>query len=142
MVRKQPVNHRDERGFFRELIRVDDCFFEEGFGQISHSYVKKDVVKAWHYHIEQTDWWYVVTGKLHVALHDARTNSLTHGETRDFRMTAQTGVVKIPPGILHGYKCKTWTAHIIYVTSHVYNPNDEGRIDADDPRIGFDWDSV
>jgi dTDP-4-dehydrorhamnose 3,5-epimerase-like enzyme len=27
----------------------------------------------------------------------------------------------------------------MYVTSHIYNPQDELRISHDDPAIGFDW---
>ena len=29
--------HTDERGFFREVIRVSDPIFSEGFGQWSHT---------------------------------------------------------------------------------------------------------
>ena len=42
--------HSDERGYFRELIRVTDDFFAEGFGQWSHSLMFNGVTKAWHYH--------------------------------------------------------------------------------------------
>ena len=56
--------HSDERGFFRELIRVTDDFFSEGFGQWSHSLMYDGVIKAWHLHRIQTDWWYVVSGVL------------------------------------------------------------------------------
>jgi len=37
VVVKELVTHTDERGFFREIIRVTDDFFGEGFGQWSHS---------------------------------------------------------------------------------------------------------
>jgi dTDP-4-dehydrorhamnose 3,5-epimerase-like enzyme len=30
-------------------------------------------------------------------------------------------------------------AVLVYVTSHVYNPEDEGRIRYDDPAIAYDW---
>jgi len=48
-------------------------------------------------------------------------------------------VVKIPPGVAHGYRIVSGPAHVIYVMSHVYNVDDELRIDEDDPEIGFDW---
>ena len=64
--------HADERGFFRELIRVTDDFFSEGFGQWSHSLMFDGVIKAWHLHRIQTDWWYVVSGVLRVGLCDMR----------------------------------------------------------------------
>ena len=68
---KDLVTHIDQRGYFRELIRVTDEFFEEGFGQWSHSLMYAGVAKAWHLHLKQTDWWYVASGVLKVALHDS-----------------------------------------------------------------------
>lgn len=84
VVRKELVTHRDERGFFREVIRVTDAFFVDGFGQLSHSLVMAGVLKAWHAHRRQTQWNYVVSGMTAVALHDTRTNSPTFGETMTF----------------------------------------------------------
>jgi dTDP-4-dehydrorhamnose 3,5-epimerase len=65
---KDLVTHADERGFFREIIRVGDEFFNEGFAQWSHSLMFDGVIKAWHFHNIQTDWWYVVSGVLRVGL--------------------------------------------------------------------------
>ena len=70
VVIKKLVTHSDERGFFRELIRATDPFFVSGFGQLSHSLVEPGVIKAWHYHKEQTQWNYPVTGLLEVVLHE------------------------------------------------------------------------
>ena len=50
---------RTERGFFREVVRVDDGLFGEGFGKVSHSVMYCGVIKAWHIHPTQIDWWYV-----------------------------------------------------------------------------------
>ena len=52
---KELVTHADERGFFREIIRVTDDIFSEGFGQWSQSLVYTGVTKAWHIHRVQTD---------------------------------------------------------------------------------------
>ena len=67
---KKLVTHADERGFFREIIRVADDFFSEGFGQWSMSRLYQGVIKAWHIHKKQVDWWYVHSGVLKVALYD------------------------------------------------------------------------
>ncbi len=54
---KNLKTHGDERGFFREIIRVtDDPFFDVDFGQWSHSFMYDNVIKAWHYHNIQTDY--------------------------------------------------------------------------------------
>jgi len=76
--------HYDERGFFREIIRFNDDFFAAGFGQLSHSLVNSGVLKAWHAHREQTQWNYIVSGLIKVALHDTRPDSSTYGKTMEF----------------------------------------------------------
>jgi hypothetical protein len=62
------ARHPDDRGYFEELIRVDDPWFKEGFGQLSHSKMYPGVVKAWHIHKTQIDWWCVAGGRLLVTL--------------------------------------------------------------------------
>lgn len=138
---KDLVTHTDERGFFREVIRVTDDFFAEGFGQWSHSLMYPDVAKAWHVHQWQVDWWYVASGVLKVALYDTRPSSPTHREVMEFLMGEHqpARALRIPPGVAHGCKCLSGPAHLLYVTSQVYNPADEGRIPHDDPAIGYDW---
>jgi dTDP-4-dehydrorhamnose 3,5-epimerase len=133
--------HADERGFFREVIRVTDEFFGEGFGQWSHSQMYPGVAKAWHIHPRQVDWWYVPIGTLKVALHDRRADSPTRGETMELFLgeNATPAVLKIPPGVAHGCKAVGAIAHLFYVTSRTYDPKEEGRIPHDDPSIGYDW---
>lgn len=141
VVLRDLVTHADERGFFREIIRVTDDFFASGFGQWSHSLMHAGVAKAWHIHKKQTDWWYVPSGVLKVALHDMRPESPTHRQTMDFLMgdNQPARVVMIPPGVAHGCKCLSGPASLFYITSNVYDPKDEGRIPHDDPSIGYDW---
>lgn len=141
VVLKELVTHTDDRGFFRELIRVSDDFFSEGFGQWSHSMMYQGVAKAWHIHPTQIDWWYVGNGVLKVALHDKRPDSPTFGKTMEFLMgdNQPARILRIPPGVAHGCKCISGPANLFYVTSIVYDPQEEGRIPHDDPQIGFAW---
>lgn len=138
---KPLVTHPDERGYFREIIRKTDEFFSEGFGQWSASQMYVGVVKAWHIHRIQTDWWYVAGGAIKVALHDTRENSPTFRTTMEVLMgeNLPASVLKIPPGVAHGCKCLDGPSTLFYVTSQIYNPADEGRIPYDDPTIGYDW---
>jgi len=137
VVLSELVTHVDERGFFREILRETDSHFEH-FGQWSHSLMYPGVTKAWHIHQRQTDWWYVI-GALKVALYDTRDGSTTKGQLMEFLMgDGRPACLKIPPGVAHGCKALT-LSHILYVTSGVYDPQDEGRIPHDDPTIGYDW---
>jgi dTDP-4-dehydrorhamnose 3,5-epimerase len=141
VVVKDLVTHADERGFFREIIRVTDDFFAEGFGQWSHSMLYTGVVKAWHLHNLQVDWWFVPVGMLKVALHDMRPESPTYGKTVEVWLGEHqpARALRVPPGVAHGCKCISGPAHLFYITSRTYDPSDEGRIPHDADAIGYDW---
>ncbi len=142
VVVKDLVRHPDERGFFEEMIRVTDTFFAEGFGQVSHSFMLAGVVKAWHIHTTQVDWWYVVRGTIKMALFDKREKSQTYKELNEFTIGSSEGknkIIKIPPGVAHGLKVIEGPADLVYVTSGIYSKDEEGRIRYDDPTIGYDW---
>lgn len=141
IVIKKLETHNDRRGFFREIIRCTDQFFSEGFGQWSHSLMFNGVTKAWHYHKIQTDWWYVCSGALRVGLCDVREDSPTYKQTMDFLMgdLQPSQIIKIPPGIAHGCQTVQGPVNLLYITSHVYNPEDELRVPYNDPKINFDW---
>ena len=141
VVLKELETFNDDRGFFRELIRSTDDSFREGFGQWSHSLMFDGVIKAWHFHRIQTDWWYIVSGVLRVGLCDLREESGTYKQTMDFLMgdLQPARVLKVPPGIAHGCKTVQGPVHLFYLTSHVYNTDDEIRIPYNDPLIDFDW---
>lgn len=139
---KQLQTFSDKRGFFRELIRVtDDPFFDVGFGQWSHSFMFNGVIKAWHYHNIQTDYFYVASGVARIGLCDLRSDSPTYKKTMDFLMgDYQNGfIVKIPPGIAHGVKAINDSVNLMYLMSHTYNPTDEIKIPYNTKDIDFDW---
>lgn len=146
---KSLVTHPDDRGFFREVLRHTDSLFRTNdnsppFGQWSHSKMTKDVVKAWHYHHRQIDWWYVALGSVKTVLYDNRSESPTFGQKMEIEMGesslgAQEVVVKIPQGVLHGLRVVSDIAHLFYITSHTYDPNDEGRFPYNSEEIPHDW---
>ncbi|MFQ5636811.1 MAG: dTDP-4-dehydrorhamnose 3,5-epimerase family protein [bacterium] len=140
---KELTTYPDERGFFREIIRKNDDFFGEGFGQFSHSLMYPGVAKAWHVHKTQVDWWYLPVGNIKLGLYDTRKDSPSFGQTEEIFMGENYGakVVKIPPGVAHGCKVLGDVAHLLYITSNIYDPEEEGRIAHDDPEIGYDWES-
>lgn len=149
---KQLKSFPDDRGFFRELIRVTDPFFHTGgqrdaaFAQWSHSKMGRHTVKAWHFHHKQVDWWYVPMGVAHVALIDNREESPTFSEKLEFLMgdpdedpRASTVIVRIPQGVLHGCRVLSDTAHLFYITSETYDPQDEGRLPFNHPDVPHHW---
>ena len=100
------------------------------------------VVKAWHIHKTQIDWWYVAFGRLRVALHDLREDSSTLGVTQELQLgdDLPPTVLKIPAGVAHGCRAiGTTPAYLFYVTSCTYDLAEEGRLPYDDPNLGYDW---
>jgi dTDP-4-dehydrorhamnose 3,5-epimerase len=138
---KTLTTHVDERGFFRELIRTTDEFFDEGFAQWNHTMMYDGVIKAWHLHHKQTAWWYVASGVLRVGLVDLRPVSPTFNATMDFLLGngQPTRIVRIPRGVARGCKSLHGPAHLLYIASTVYDPDDEIQIPYDDTTIKFDW---
>jgi dTDP-4-dehydrorhamnose 3,5-epimerase len=141
---KELVVRPDDRGMFTELVKVTDDFVApHPFAQISHTVTYPGVIKAFHWHKGQTDYWYCVAGNIRVGLADLRAGSPTEGA----KMTVYLGewgrqVLKIPPGVAHGYQVlSNVPAQLIYYTTRPYDPQepDEERIPWDDPAIGFDW---
>lgn len=138
---KNLVTHGDDRGFFREIVRKSDPIMKAGFGQWSHSLMFNGVVKAWHFHHIQTDWFYVATGVMRVGLCDMREKSPTYKQTMDFTLGdyQDARIVVIPPGIAHGVKAIQGPVNLFYLASHEYDPKDEIRIPYDTKDIDFDW---
>ncbi|HUX95564.1 MAG TPA: dTDP-4-dehydrorhamnose 3,5-epimerase family protein [Bacteroidales bacterium] len=138
---KTLITHTDERGFFREMIRNTGSITEAGLDQVSHSLVYQGVIKAWHYHKIQTQWNYVISGLIKVVLYDLREESPTVNNKIEFFAgdNQEPLIYCFPPGVAHGYKCLNGPMNIIYITSGIYDPEEEGRLEYDNRKIGYDW---
>lgn len=106
-------------------------------GQINYSVQYPNVVKGWHRHKLQTDFWMCVQGHLKVGLYHEEKNrawAIVIGEKRP-------GIVIIPPPLWHGAATVGPTpAALLYYLTHQYNPQqpDEARR-AWDSVTGFPW---
>ncbi len=136
----------DDRGCFLEVGRFSlDLLdaFPSGSTQVSAALSFPGTIKAFHYHRDQTDYWVPAAGMFQVALVDLRPGSPSFGR----RNTIYAGLLRpwrilIPPGVGHGYKIVSReTAMLVYITDRYYNPEDEGRIAYDNPKINYDWET-
>jgi dTDP-4-dehydrorhamnose 3,5-epimerase len=95
-------------------------------GQINFSMQYPGVVKAWHRHDKQTDFWICLTGHLKAGVwreSDHAAWMLVMGEHRP-------GVLIIPPPLWHGVACVgPTTSGLLYYVTHTYDPQhpDEHR---------------
>lgn len=138
--------HPDDRGYFLEVQRLGQGLaraFPPETSQVSAALSYPGAIKAFHYHLRQTDCWTPAKGLFQVALVDLRLGSPTFGK----RNTMYVGPLRpwqilIPPGVGHGYKViGEESAMLIYMTDRFYDPTDEGRIAFDDAGIGYDWET-
>jgi len=136
----------DDRGYFLEVARLSTGLSREfplESTQISAAVSYPGTIKALHFHRRQTDLWTVVKGMLQVALVDLRPDSRTFGARNTMYIGAlRPWQVLIPPGVGHGYKViGEQEAILVYLTDRRYDPQDEGRIAYNDPRIRYDWET-
>jgi dTDP-4-dehydrorhamnose 3,5-epimerase len=134
----------DDRGYFLEVARLGEGLvadFPPDRSQISAALNYPGIIKAFHFHRFQTDYWVPAAGLLQVALVDLRRESKTFGTKNTLYLGAmRPWQVRIPPGIAHGYKViGEQPSVLIYITNRTYDPKDEGRISYNDTAIAYDW---
>jgi len=130
-----PTSHfADDRGWSL-MNQLQGVMGKEG--QVNFSVQYPGVVKAWHRHAIQTDFWMGLIGHLKVGVYDSDNEqawSIVIGEK-------QPGTLIIPPPLWHGAATVGPTqAGLLYYVTQSYNPNapDEERI-APDAFPGFPW---
>ena len=134
----------DDRGYFLEVARLGQglvAHFPAESMQISAALNYPGIIKAFHFHRFQTDYWVPAAGLLQVVLVDLRTNSHTFGKKNTLYVGAlRPWQLLIPPGVAHGYKViGEQPSVLVYVTNRTYDPKDEGRIAYNDASIAYDW---
>ncbi|MCA1725553.1 MAG: dTDP-4-dehydrorhamnose 3,5-epimerase family protein [Thermomicrobia bacterium] len=139
---KKLATFADERGTLTEIVRNDDPFFPK-FGQCYFSVSYPGVIRAWHYHKKQTDYFCCIKGMIKVPLYDDREGSPTRGEINEFFIGERNlAVVKIPIGVMHGFKVVgNEPAYLLNLPTEPYRRDDpdEYRVAFDAPEIPYDW---
>jgi dTDP-4-dehydrorhamnose 3,5-epimerase len=134
--------HADARGCLTELLRSDWPEFTR-FGQAIATVNKPGVIRAWHWHREQTDVIVVLQGRALLPLFDGRPGSPTFGQIEErIGDGDHPFALVVPPGVYHGYKTiGVEPALILNFPDRTYDPcdPDEQRIPYDDPSVPYDW---
>lgn len=108
-----------------------------GQGQINFSVQYPGVIKAWHRHRKQTDFWICLQGHIKVGIHresDGTSWRIVIGEKRP-------GTVIIPPPLWHGAATVGASpAGLLYYVTHAFDPADpDEERRAHDSVAGFSW---
>jgi len=132
----------DERGRLSEILRSDDEIFSK-FGQVYFTTAYPGVVKAWHYHKLQTDYFCTVRGMTKLVLYDPRKNSPTYKLINEFIIGDHNPMlITIPPMVYHGFTTiSDHEAIMINIPTEPYNHQvpDEYRLDPYTNDIPYDW---
>jgi dTDP-4-dehydrorhamnose 3,5-epimerase len=132
----------DERGWLMEMLRSDDEMFSK-FGQAYLTCAYPGVVKAWHFHRIQTDYFVCVQGMAKVVLYDPREDSPTRGHINEFFLgDLNPQLVQIPPLVYHGFKgISPAPAVMLNMPTEVYNyaEPDENRVPPHGGPVPYDW---
>ena len=135
----------DERGRLMEILCADDEGFDR-FGQVYLSTTYPGVVKGWHLHKVQDDFFACVRGMVKLVIYDAREDSPTHGMVKEYYIGDHNPqLVKVPAGTYHGWKCISQEeSFVINIPSEPYDYDtpDEFRAPWDTPDIPYSWDIV
>jgi dTDP-4-dehydrorhamnose 3,5-epimerase len=132
----------DERGWLMEILRSDEEDLFTRFGQVYVSATYPGVVKAWHYHKDQTDNFVCLTGMVKLVLIDTRSGSPTEGAVNEFFLGVENRtLVQVPNLVYHGWKCiSPDMALVVNVPDRPYHyaDPDEFRIDPHGT-LPYDW---
>tara|TARA_R110000824_G_scaffold205906_1_gene390846 strand:+ start:2420 stop:2827 length:408 start_codon:yes stop_codon:yes gene_type:complete len=114
--------HEDDRG--QRLLNI----FPEVNGQINITHVNSTShVVAWHRHKIQTDYWYCPKGSFKVGLGMPKEDGSVYVEWQ-YLSDKDQKVLKIEPGIWHGYMALQPESIMLYYLTEKYDPQDERKL--------------
>jgi dTDP-4-dehydrorhamnose 3,5-epimerase len=133
----------DERGMIMHMLRCDAPHFEK-FGEIYFSTAYPGIIKGWHEHTRQTQNYTVIQGMIKLVLYDNRNSSESYKELMELFVGENNyQLVKIPPGVINGYKTVgTGTAIIANCSTLPHEPNEMLRYDPKGDQVPYSWDLV
>lgn len=130
----------DERGKIMHMLRRDDPHFEK-FGEIYFSMAYPGIIKGWHLHTKQTQFYAVISGMIKLVVYDGRKDSLTKGELMEiFTGEDNYQLIRIPVGVVNGYKVIGINPAIVAnCCTEPHDPAEMVRYDPLGSHIKYDW---
>ncbi len=141
----EPAVFSDARGFFLESYNeraLAEAGIHEHFVQDNQSYSTLNVVRGLHYQIRQTQGKLVraIVGEILDVIVDLRKSSRTFGKWSSVPLTDRNKhMLWIPPGLAHGFRVVSESAHVLYKATDYYCPEAERTLAWNDPDLKIDW---
>lgn len=133
----------DERGFFRETVRISEMEQAIGFpfhvAQVNHARSARDTLRG----IHAAPWnklVYVVRGSVQAVIVDLRENSPAFGKHESFTIGEENrSSIFIPKGCGNSYLVLSEDADYTYLTDEEWVPDKEIGIAWNDPTLNIRW---
>jgi dTDP-4-dehydrorhamnose 3,5-epimerase len=140
----EPRVHRDERGFFLETYRADECARHNipAFVQDNHSRSLGGTIRGLHLQTRriQGKLIRVIEGEIYDVAVDVRRGSPTFGRWVGLTLSADNfRQCYIPPGFAHGFCVVSPVAQVEYKCTDIYDPASEIGIAWNDPTLAIPW---
>ena len=133
---------RDQRGYFKEIIRENKL--NKKFPFLVMSYSKKNVVRGLHIQMKKPQGKFVtvIKGKIFDVVLDLRKKSKTFGKIYTCVLSEKnSNSIFIPPGFAHGFQSLEKENYIIYSCTKYRDKKSEITIDVNDYDLKIKWPS-
>jgi dTDP-4-dehydrorhamnose 3,5-epimerase len=134
--------YKDQRGYFKELIRENQIKKKFPFIVMSHS--KKNIIRGLHIQIKKPQGKFVtvIKGKIFDVALDLRKKSKTFGKVYTCVLSEKnSNSIFIPPGFAHGFQSLNRETYIIYSCTKYREKKSEITIDVNDNNLKIKWPS-
>ena len=133
----------DERGEIMHMLKSSDPNFSK-FGEIYFATAYPGVIKGWHLHKTQEQNYCVIKGMVKLVIYDPRKDSETYNQVQEIFLGEKNHViVKIPPGLINGWKCiGNEKAILANCSNEEHRANEMERIEPFSKNIPYNWDII
>ena len=132
--------YRDNRGYFKELLRENKI--NTRFPFIVMSYSKRNVIRGLHLQTKESQGKFVsvIKGRIFDVAVDLRKNSKTFGKYFSCILSERNNTsIYIPPGFAHGFQSLEKDNYVIYSCTKYRNKNSEVSINYNDKVLNIKW---
>jgi len=133
-------NFKDQRGYFKEIIRENKL--KKKFPFLVMSFSKQNVVRGLHIQTKNSQGKFVtvIKGKIFDVAIDLRKNSKTFGKVfRCILSEKNNKSIFIPEGFAHGFQGLEKSNYIIYSCTRYREKNSEIAINVNDKDFKINW---
>ena len=138
----QNISFKDNRGYFKEIIREEKI--KRKFPFLVMSFSKRNVIRGLHLQKlkSQGKFVTVIKGKIFDVAVDLRKNSKTFGQYFHCTLSEKNSKsVFIPPGFAHGFQALEKENYIIYSCTEYRHSQSEKVIQFNDKELNIKWPS-